>query len=56
MPGRGDVHRSPRPYVPKVMDYGLDLESIMIARDLAVGVVEVPIRWANQEMQGSSLA
>jgi dolichyl-phosphate beta-glucosyltransferase len=38
----------------KLAGYGFEFESLMIARDLGLAVVEVPIRWAHQE--GSKVA
>jgi dolichyl-phosphate beta-glucosyltransferase len=38
----------------KLKGYSFDFESLMIARDLGLEVVEVPIRWAHQE--GSKVA
>ena len=33
----------------KFRGYSFDFESVMIARDLGLEVMEVPIRWAHQE-------
>ncbi len=33
----------------KLDGFGFDFESLMIARDLGLGIAEVPIRWSHQE-------